>query len=45
MTGIEFREGHGDPVGWSDDAYDIYIAITMPVPTPAPQPTDHAPAA
>ncbi|MDX3279071.1 hypothetical protein [Streptomyces scabiei] len=30
MTGIEFREGHGDPAAWDDDEYEAYFAWTAP---------------
>lgn len=36
MTGIEFRETHGDPAGWDDSEYDTYFAITSEQPTPNP---------
>jgi hypothetical protein len=28
MTGIEFRETHGDPATWDDDEYEAYFAWT-----------------
>ncbi|CQR59277.1 hypothetical protein [Streptomyces leeuwenhoekii] len=35
MTGIEFREAHGDPANWDDDEYEAYFAITADqTPTP-----------
>jgi len=30
MTGIEFRESHGDPVDWDDGEYEAYFAWTAP---------------
>lgn len=43
MTGIEFREGHGDPARWDDDEYEAYFAWTASQ-TP-PTPNDYQPAA
>jgi hypothetical protein len=45
MTGIEFREGHGDPASWDDDEYEAYFAITAPAAHPQPQQADLTPAA
>lgn len=28
MTGLEFREAHGDPAEWTDDEYEDYFALT-----------------
>lgn len=38
MTGIEFRETHGDPAGWDDDEYEAYFAWTA---DQTPTPDDH----
>jgi hypothetical protein len=38
MTGLEFRETHGDPASWDDSEYEAYFAITTPAP---PAPTDN----
>lgn len=43
MTGIEFREAHGDPAGWDDDEYEAYFAITTGQTPTAPD--DYQPAA
>ncbi|MEW2187784.1 hypothetical protein AB0900_31335 [Streptomyces cellulosae] len=40
MTGIEFRETHGDPAQWDDDEYEAYLAITADQ-----TPDDYQPAA
>ena len=38
MTGIEFRQTHGDPAEWTDDEYEDYFAITATqTPTPDEQ--------
>lgn len=41
MTGIEFRETHGDPAQWDDDEYEAYFAWTTVDQTP----DDYQPAA
>lgn len=41
MTGIEFRETHGDPATWTDDEYEDYFDITTQQTTD----TDYTPAA
>ncbi|MFC9891550.1 hypothetical protein [Streptomyces pilosus] len=30
MTGIEFRETHGDPAGWTDDEYELFAECATP---------------
>ena len=46
MTGIQFRDGHGDPQNWDDDEYEAYFAWTANNNTPDPQPTTpHTPTA
>lgn len=57
MTGIEFRQLHGDPAGWTDREYEDFAQCTTPGdPTPArellarlktdpTQATDYQPAA
>lgn len=42
MTGIEFRETHGDPAQWDDDEYEAYFAITA---DQTSTPADYQPAA
>lgn len=42
MTGIEFRETHGDPADWDDDEYEAYFAWTA---TTQPPTDDYQPAA
>ncbi|MCI3279115.1 hypothetical protein [Streptomyces cylindrosporus] len=36
MTGLEFRESHGNPAVWTDDAYELYALVATPgAPAPA----------
>lgn len=30
MTGIEFRETHGDPATWDDDEYELFAECATP---------------
>ena len=30
MTGIEFRETHGDPATWNDDEYELFADCATP---------------
>ncbi|MCF0086702.1 MULTISPECIES: hypothetical protein [unclassified Streptomyces] len=41
MTGIEFRQQHGDPAQWDDSEYEAFLAWATPAnatsqPTPTP---------
>jgi hypothetical protein len=57
MTGLEFRETHGDPATWDDDEYELFAECATPGdPRPAREllarlkaskqtTTDHQPAA
>ncbi|MEW2402152.1 hypothetical protein [Streptomyces sp. NPDC046862] len=33
MTGLQFRQTHGDPAGWTDTEYEAYFAWTATTPT------------
>ena len=30
MTGLEFRETHGDPATWDDDEYELFADCATP---------------
>ena len=30
MTGLEFRENHGDPAGWDDTEYELFQNCATP---------------
>ncbi|WP_328545487.1 hypothetical protein [Streptomyces europaeiscabiei] len=49
MTGLKFRQNHGDPAKWEDGEYEAYFAWTAPQkPTPTPPASatnDYQPAA
>ena len=45
MTGIEFREGHGDPADWTNNEYEGYFAWATPSAPAPPTPDDYQPAA
>jgi hypothetical protein len=38
MTGIEFRQTHGDPADWDDNEYESFQACAQPTDQP-PTPT------
>ena len=40
MTGLEFRETHGDPAGWDDNEYEAFQAWATPA-NPPPTPDEH----
>ncbi|MFE1451985.1 hypothetical protein [Streptomyces olivaceoviridis] len=40
MTGIEYRQQHGDPATWDDTEYEAFQAWAQPT-DQAPTPTDH----
>lgn len=40
MTGLEFRQLHGDPANWDDDEYDTYFALTADQTPITPTTTD-----